>query len=123
MLEEHGDLKLYTAGEAIFSEGSEGEYMYVLQTGSVEIFRDIDGNHVSLAVLKPYEFFGEMAFFGEGTRSASAKALEESKILVIDKATFSSFIKEPVVWQVIDKMSQRIRTADDKLSSYWSVKA
>jgi CRP-like cAMP-binding protein len=95
--------------------------MYIIQNGSVEIYKNTDGSTVSLAVLKPHEFFGEMAFF-DNTRSASAKALEDSEILVINKEIFSSFIKEPIVWQVLEKMGQRIKETDDRLINYWSCK-
>lgn len=122
MLEEHGELKEYSAGENIFIEGDEGKQMFVVQHGAIEIYRERDGQHGTLATLKPHEFFGEMAFFGDSTRSASARATEDSEILVIDQATFESFINEPVVWQVLEKMSQRIREVDDKLSNYWSKK-
>lgn len=122
MLEEHGDLKIYFKDQIIFSEGSQGQDMYVVQSGSVEIFRERGGEHQTLATLKSPEFFGEMAFFGDTTRSASAKATEESEILIIDKESFAGFIKEPVVWQVLEKMSQRIKKVDDKLSNYWTKK-
>lgn len=115
MLEENGVIRKYGEGEMVFEQGDRAKEMYIIRSGKIRIFRETDEGEVALANLGPKEFFGEMAFFGNQTRSASAKAVEDSELLVVDKETLTNFIKEPVIWSILERMSERIREVDDKI--------
>lgn len=115
MLEEHGVIKKYRDGELIFKQGDKAKEMYIVRSGRVKIFRQTDEREVVFANLGPNKFFGEMAFFGNQTRSALAKATEDSELLVVDRETLMKFIKESVIWSILKRMSQRIREVDDKI--------
>jgi len=56
-----------------------------------------------------------MALFGDAPRSASAQADVETQLQVVDKDAFLSQVREPVVWTMLEKMSERIRQVDDKV--------
>ncbi len=56
-----------------------------------------------------------MALFGDRPRSASAQALDETELLIIDKDTFRSLLKDPMIMDIFVEMSKRIREVDDKL--------
>src|SRR5258708_37572526 len=61
-LAEEIDQVNYNAGETIFNEHDRGDSLYVVETGSVRIWVVYgDVNEVTLAVLKPGDFFGEMS--------------------------------------------------------------
>lgn len=115
MLEEHGIIRQYKSGDTVFKEGDKEKEMYVVRSGKVKIFRTRQGREVKLATLQPDDFFGEMALFGDHLRSASAQAVSDTELQVLDKDTFMSFVKQPVVWVVLAKMSERIREVDDKI--------
>lgn len=115
MLEKQGVLINFEEGQDIFKEGSYGEEMYVIKSGMVEIFRQRDGMEVSLAKLNDGEFFGELAFFGNYPRSASARALKDSNIYVIDKSAFMSLVNDNVVWLILKRLGERFRKVDDQL--------
>ncbi len=67
----------YSKGACIFEEASKGDGLYVLAEGTVEIAaRSVPGRMHRLAVMEPGDYFGEMAVFDGGARSASAVALE-----------------------------------------------
>lgn len=69
----------HNPGEHIFEEGGPGDGLYVLESGRVEIAaRSVPGRQHRLAVMEPGDYFGEMAVFDGGARSASAIALEPS---------------------------------------------
>lgn len=71
--------RTYSEGQRVFDEGGPGDGLYVLESGLVEIAaRSVPGRQHRLAVMEPGEYFGEMAVFDGGARSASAIALEES---------------------------------------------
>lgn len=115
MLEEYGIVRKCKDGETVFREGDPAKEMYIIRSGKVKIFRTGRGKEVKLATLQPNDFFGEIALFGDYPRSASAQAVGETELQIVDKDTFMSFIKEPAVWTVLEKMSERIRQVDDRL--------
>ena len=50
----------YADGQIIFREGSWGDWVYVIQRGSVEISKTIGGKKYVLSVLEPGEVLGEV---------------------------------------------------------------
>ena len=66
--------KIYQDGEVIVRQGDEGDCMYVIQEGQVEVVIDENGNEVVLAQRGEGEFFGEMAIFDRDVRSATIRA-------------------------------------------------
>ncbi len=115
MLEEHGLVKKYKDGDIVFKEGDRGNQMFLVRSGKVKIERSNNEKTINLAVLGEHEFFGEMSLFDDRPRSATAKAVGTTELTIVDKETFLSFIKDPVIWTVLEKMSGRIREVDDRL--------
>src|SRR5208283_2608153 len=77
---------IYEAGEVIVEEGDEGDEAYIIYSGKVEVYRKgYDGKKVVINELGPGEIFGELALFGDGFRTASVQAIEESFVAVISK--------------------------------------
>ena len=64
----------FKSGTTIFKEGEQGLSMFILLAGQVEVSTMIDGKKVILAHLKQGDIFGEMALFGDKTRSATVQA-------------------------------------------------
>ena len=75
----------YEAGEVIFEEGSHGTAVYVLSSGKVEISKIVQGKKTVLEVLGPGDIFGEMSFIDPAPRSATAIALEDTVLELVDK--------------------------------------
>ncbi len=73
----------FCAGSYIFHEGTQGDCAYVLETGKVSIIAEQDGKTTVLTELGPGSLFGEMALIDRGLRSASAIAVEDSRLSVI----------------------------------------
>ncbi|MBT6068840.1 cyclic nucleotide-binding domain-containing protein [Candidatus Peregrinibacteria bacterium] len=78
----------YPAQYRIFSKGDVGDALYIIKTGSAKVF-DEQGE---IAVLKPYEFFGEMALFKDLPRNASVETLEETEVVILKKEDFFKLI-------------------------------
>ena len=75
--------------EIVFGEGEDGNHAFIIKSGKIEIFRtDPSGAKHVIATLGPGEMFGEMALVDDQPRTASAKAIVESSILVISKGEF-----------------------------------
>jgi signal transduction histidine kinase len=81
LLAEKTRLQSFPAGHRIFMEGDSGDGLYVLIEGSVEIAAmSVPGRQHRLAVMEPGEYFGEMAVFDGGGRSATAVALTPTTV-------------------------------------------
>ena len=76
----------YKDGQIILEEGSSGDWIYVVLSGSVEISKIIDGKRFVLSVLKPGEVFGELGYLGAVKRTATARAIGEATIGILDRA-------------------------------------
>src|SRR6266404_6206006 len=85
----------YPAGETIFSEKDRGDALYVVESGSVRIWvLDEDIEPVTLAELKPGEFFGELAVLDRGERSTSATALVDTTLHRLSSDDFQKFLMD-----------------------------
>ena len=114
--------KTYQEGQVLFEEGDIGRALFIVETGSVELAkRGRDGQDQQLAVAQPGDFFGEMALLEEQPRSATARALEESKVSLLYKTKFDALLLArpraavPVLRRLAQLLSARVRLASEKL--------
>jgi CRP-like cAMP-binding protein len=107
----------YRRGERIFSEDSSGECLYVLVSGRVKIYSSAGTRSKTFALLEPGDFFGEMALLGEPTRSASARAILDTELLVLQRKDFRRFLKADSVLTltVLKTLCSRLRRADKEI--------
>jgi CRP-like cAMP-binding protein len=110
-----GVTKHYADGELIFEQGAQADRMYVVRRGKVRIFRDQDGKETTLATLKPQDFFGEMAIFDGKPRSATAQAVGDTELEVIRESDLKRVAGDEMVWEMLTRMSSRIRETDEAL--------
>ena len=75
----------YQDQQIIFEEGSHGDWIYVVESGRVELFKNVRGESVVIDVLDPGEIFGELAFISGMPRTASARALGETQVGIFDR--------------------------------------
>ena len=75
----------YEDGQIIFKEGSSGDWVYVVLSGSVEVSKSIGGKNCVMGILRPDEVFGELAFFGRVKRTATARAIGKTNVGVLDR--------------------------------------
>lgn len=115
MLEHYGVPRRYHDGQIIFKQGTRGDEMYVIRSGKVRVYGMKDGHDVTFAVLGLHDFFGEMALLTGEVRSASASAQGDVEVTVIDHATFNRLVGDPLVHDMLARMSQRIRDVDAEL--------
>lgn len=110
----------YPAGAVIFHQDEEGEAMYLIESGSVEIRRRIhDQDHV-LAVLAAGEFFGEMAILNTRPRSATAVVRRAARIRVIEAAAFTEYLASQgeLAARMIRTLSERLDQANHQVELF-----
>jgi CRP-like cAMP-binding protein len=105
------DTRRVPAGTVIFAEGSSGEEMFGVMEGRVEL-RLPNGNAVEI---HPDETFGEMALLDKSPRSATATALEDSTLAVIDRNRFLFLVHETPMFalQVMGSLAERLRATQE----------
>lgn len=106
------------AGETLFSIGEPGDSLYVVGTGSVELFvKDNMGSKIVLAVCKAGEVFGELSLFDGGARTASAVCLQDTELLVLHRDDLLTFLRghPDAALDLLTTMGQRIRATDEIL--------
>ncbi len=80
----------YEPGQEIFRQGDLGDRIYIISRGKAEVLRENGGRTISLALLGPGEYFGEMAVLNQTTRNATVRCVESLDVLSIHKREFSA---------------------------------
>jgi len=104
----------YDKDEVIFNEGSQGSQIYIILEGSVGIFK---GGQL-IAELTAGECVGEMSPFTKKPRSATAKSLTKTKLLILSENILNKLLHKKVaiklLLNIITILSERIRELNDK---------
>jgi CRP/FNR family cyclic AMP-dependent transcriptional regulator len=104
------DHRDFATGETIFREGDQGDEMFGVVSGKVELRH---GDEVVIT-LGPNSTFGEMAIISDSRRSLTAVASEASSIAVINRRTFLFLVHETPTFalDVMRSLADRIRDHD-----------
>ena len=84
--------KKYEPEQVIISEFEPGDSFYLIQSGEVQLVKCVNGSKKNLDILKPGEFFGEMAILDNSPRSATCMAKGPVECLEFNKANFELLI-------------------------------
>ena len=110
----HTHLRRLTAGQEIFHKDDPGDGLFGVLSGSVAFTLDsADGKELTLNVLGPGEFFGEIALLDGKGRSATAQAREDSELLFIPRGDFLAFFSQrpQAMIGIIELLCARLRLA------------
>jgi CRP/FNR family transcriptional regulator, cyclic AMP receptor protein len=104
------DLESFPAGQTIFSEGTDGDVMYVVKEGEVEV--KVHGHVVE--VVGPGGIFGEMALIDQSPRSATAIAKTACRLVPVNEARFKFLVQQAPAFslEVMRVMALRLRKMD-----------
>jgi CRP-like cAMP-binding protein len=100
------------AGGHIFSESDEARGFYVVESGSVKVYKvSASGREQVIHHLGPGEAFAEVALFAGRTYPASAMALSPSRLLFFPKQAFLNLIsaKPALALNMIGTLALRLR--------------
>ena len=105
--------------KVLFRAGEAGDAMYIIERGKVRISVDaMNGRELTLTELGRGDFFGEMALLDGQPRSANATASEESRLAVLSRQHFLSFIMRGnpnVALEMMTALANRLRHTDELL--------
>lgn len=106
-------------GQTLFSEGDEGDRLYVILSGKIKLTRAaVDGRENLLSVIGPSEMFGELSLFDPRPRTASAVAVTDAVMAGLGHDDLRPFIAQQpqVSLQLLKALASRLRRTNDVMS-------
>jgi CRP-like cAMP-binding protein len=103
----------------VITQEDAGEALFVVLSGRVKVVRFGDsGREVILAILRPGEFFGEMALLDGGPRSADVVALEDTTLGALGRDAFLRHIESRprTAVRIMKELSGRLRRANETIA-------
>jgi CRP/FNR family cyclic AMP-dependent transcriptional regulator len=104
------DLQVIPAGQVLFREGEQGNFMYVLMSGTAEII--VRNRVMETAVAGA--IVGEMAIIDGSPRSATVVAKSDCKFLPIERERFNFLVqqKPEFALHIMQVLADRLRKTD-----------
>ena len=108
-------------GTDVIKEGDKGETMYMIVNGHVSVLKGrAQGQEIELDRMEGGDYFGEMALFEDQVRSATIRAEEETRLLVLHKREFNEIVREypQIALHICRELSHRLRKLHEKVQQY-----
>lgn len=106
------------AGATVFAQGDEGDAMYLIEEGSIDIVAGTGKQRVTLASLFKQQYFGELSLLDGAPRSAMAIASRETVLLALDRDDFVDFIKRrpEAALSIMHEIGERMRATNEAMT-------
>jgi CRP-like cAMP-binding protein len=108
----------YIQGQVVFSQGDEGEALYLVESGAVKIFaQSIDGREAIIGEVRAGETFGELVLVDGAPRSATATTVEETILLRLPRQAFNDLLESDAAFRqsVLVALAHELRRATSYL--------
>ncbi|MDQ2851239.1 Crp/Fnr family transcriptional regulator [Dermatophilaceae bacterium Sec6.4] len=105
-------------GAELFSEGDQGDSLYVITAGKVKLGRrSVDGRENLLAILGMGEMLGELSLFDPGPRTATATAVADTELVGLAHPDMTDFLKDrpEVAMTMLAALARRLRRTNEAL--------
>lgn len=104
----------YEPGQIVVTQGTPGQAFYLITHGRVTIERD--GS--VLGAFGPGDFFGEMSLLDSAPRSATIRAIEQTRCLMLSSWDFKALLERTpsIAIRLLEVLSRRLRVADERLA-------
>jgi uncharacterized membrane protein len=105
-------------GHTLFQAGDPGDSLFIVRTGNIELFiKDTAGQKIVLTTAENGDMFGELAMLDRGPRTATALALTESEVLILDRNDLLMLFqrKPEAALHMLASLSGLTRKADELL--------
>lgn len=114
------DSRKISQGETLFQAGEPGDSLFIVRSGEIELYiKDTVGQKIVLNIATTGDMFGELALLDSGARTATAVALSDSDLLVLDRGDLLLlFQKKPdAALHMLGAISGMTRKADQLLKT------
>jgi CRP-like cAMP-binding protein/glyoxylase-like metal-dependent hydrolase (beta-lactamase superfamily II) len=93
-LAEKVNRRIFKAGETITHKGEKGDEIFYLERGKASVIMTINGQAEKIRSMAKNQFFGEMAVLGDGIRTATVIAEEDTSLLILRRLDFENLKRE-----------------------------
>lgn len=109
----------FAKGTVIFREGDRGDEAYLVQQGTVRIFKTVAGKRITIGRVWPSQVFGELALLDDGPRMAAALADDDVVCLVLRKESIRGLLDDasPGLQTLVLSLLDTMRTMGDELAA------
>jgi CRP-like cAMP-binding protein len=121
-LAEYMELQEVTQWSVLFNQGDTSDSMFLVLAGELRARSVVSGKETILATFGPGDFFGDMALFDHGPRSADVVANVDSTLLKITSVAFDRLTREapalatPFLQATARTLAARIRADNKRLT-------
>ena len=121
-LAEYLELQEVSQWSVLFSQGDHSDAMFLVLAGEMRARTVVNGRETILATFGPGDFFGDLALFDHGPRSADVVANVDSTLLKISSVSFDRLTREapalatPFLQATARTLSARIRADNKRLA-------
>jgi hypothetical protein len=121
-LAEYMELQEVPQWSVLFNQGESSDSMFLVLAGELRARTVVNGRETILATFAPGDFFGDMALFDHGPRSADVIANVDSTLLKITSISFERLTHEapalatPFLQATARTLSARIRADNKRLA-------
>jgi CRP-like cAMP-binding protein len=101
-----------TRGKVLFSEGDQGDRLYVIVEGKMKLGTvSNDGRENLLSILGPGDMFGELSLFDLGPRASTATAVTDTRLLALKNDDLQQLLRNrpEVAFHLLKSLAQRLR--------------
>ena len=107
----------FAEGQILFREGDPADNVFRVIRGTVDIFRELNGEPILLGTVDAGQFIGEMGVVENRPRSATARAASEVEVEILSPTEFFDQIANSprAARELIQRLSHRLREADDRI--------
>lgn len=113
--------KDFKEGETLFKQGDDGDYIFIIINGSVEVRKTSKGKTERIARVSSGDIIGEIAVLMEEPRSASAIALELTRVIMVRDRTLRLALLNndlPILKPLTSQLILRFKEAQQQADYY-----
>jgi CRP-like cAMP-binding protein len=101
--------RVFSEGETIVRQNDEGESMFILFEGLLDVMIEEDGTEVNVATLSPPEYFGEMSLLTGEKRTGTVVCLTDAVVYEIGHRDFTDLLyhREEIIEQIAHRITIR----------------
>ena len=110
-------VRTYMPGEALLEEGEDSDAMYLVLSGRVVVKKG--GENVTM--LGPGSHVGELSLIDRAPRSATVRAMEPSRVLVLQRVQLYELVQHEselsvrLLWSFAESFAERLRATTESL--------
>ncbi|CAD7926078.1 unnamed protein product [Amoebophrya sp. A120] len=86
--------QIFEAGKEIIRMGDDGDYLFVIEEGKLECYKDIEGVSTVVKTCEAGDVFGELALLYNTTRAANVRSTTKCTLWQLDRETFNAIVKD-----------------------------